>query len=80
MTYKDLKLQEIYMKGYYAGYRKATIDHLGGICNFRDICNHKCGSTDVQIDHIIPLDRKNRNLKDWKNLKELRLRCPQHHK
>jgi 5-methylcytosine-specific restriction endonuclease McrA len=66
---------EIYNKGYYAGYRKATIDHLGGKCA-------ECGETDsmkLDIHHRNGLDKHARNLKDIANLKDLQLLCKNHH-
>jgi hypothetical protein len=33
----------------------------------------------LTIHHPKPLNRRKRNLKDWKNLEELELRCDDHH-
>jgi len=83
MTYKDPEKQKAFQKGYYAGYRKATIDHLGKVCNFLVSRNgevKKCGSTEeIQIHHIFPLSRRARTLKDLENLEDLELRCEKHH-
>lgn len=65
--------KEIYNKGYYAGYRRATIDHLGGKCAI-------CGTTErPTIHHIKPLNRRQRGIKDLKDLSKLELRCEDHH-
>jgi hypothetical protein len=64
-----------YNASYFAGYRKATIDHLGGKCV-------DCDETDpykLEIHHVNGLERKARHLSDWKNLAELELKCKTHH-
>lgn len=62
-------------KGYYQGYRKATIDHLGGKCSQCDETN----PYQLEIHHKNDLERKARNLKDLQNIAELELRCKKHH-
>ena len=67
--------EKLFDKGYYAGYRKATIDHLGGKCA-------KCDERDpykLEIHHRNALSRKGRTLADLSNLKELQLLCTKHH-
>lgn len=71
--YKDKVKQAIFLQGYYAGYRKATIDHLGGKCC---ICGSKSKLT---IHHKKPLNRRSRQYSDLKNLSELELRCENCH-
>ncbi len=57
------------MKGYFAGYRKATLDHLDNKCI-------KCGATEnLEIDHIKPINCKNRNLKHYSDLSKLQILC-----
>lgn len=66
--------RKFYNKGYYAGYRKATIDHLGGVCS-------ECGTTEnLEIHHTKPIERRARSLKDLADLKKLRLKCKDDHK
>lgn len=65
--------KQMYDKGYYAGYRRATIDHLGGRCK---VCNT---TKRLTIHHKRKLNRKQRNLKDLKNLAELEVLCEEHH-
>lgn len=63
-------------KGYFQGYRKATIDHLGSKCS-------QCDERDpyqLEIHHKKDLERKARTLKDLQSLKDLELRCFKHHK
>lgn len=67
--------EKLFDKGYYAGYRKATIDHLGGKCV-------ECDERDpykLEIHHLNGLNRQARTLKDLSNLKELQLLCIKHH-
>jgi len=72
MPYKNREQRLTYSKGYYAGYRKATLDHLGA----KSLCCIECGSYDnLQLDHIKPLLRKPRSLKDLKNLDNLQIKC-----
>lgn len=69
MPFKDKKERAAYLKGYFAGYRKATIDHLGGKCV-------KCGKRiKLEVDHIDPILRKSRNLKDYRDLSKLQVLC-----
>ena len=75
MPYKLERDQRIYSKGYYAGYRRATIDHLGCKCTE---CDENRASR-LEIHHPDPLDRVARTLKDLKDLSKLRLRCVVHH-
>ena len=63
--------RKYYLKGYHAGYRRATIDHLGGKCV-------KCGENNpnkLEIHHKKGLCKKNRNENDYKNLRESELQC-----
>jgi len=72
MPYKNKQEYLAYQKGYYAGYRKATLDHLGA-CSLRCI---ECGTTqNLEVDHITPLNKKARSLKDLKNLDNLQIKC-----
>lgn len=67
--------ERLFDKGYFAGYRKATIDHLGCKCA-------KCDETDpykLRVHHPNDLGRQARTLKDLSNLKELQLLCVKHH-
>ena len=69
MPYKNREIYLAYQKGYYAGARFITLCHLGNKC-------FKCGSTEnLEIDHIKPIDRKGRSLKDLKDLSKLRILC-----
>lgn len=69
MPYKIKKEYLAYQKGYYAGYRRATLDHLGKKCV-------KCGSKfNLEIDHIEPLNRKARSLADLEDLSNLQILC-----
>jgi hypothetical protein len=64
-----------YDKGYHAGYRHATIDHLGGKCA-------DCDETDpykLDIHHKHGLVRNSRRLTDWKDLSKLEVKCLAHH-
>lgn len=64
-----------YDKGYYAGYRKATIDHLGCKCV-------ECDERDpykLEVHHPNDLERRSRTIKDLSNLKKLKLLCTKHH-
>ena len=73
MPFKNHEVYLAYQKGYYTGYRKATLDHL--ISRFGNGC-FVCGSTEnLEIDHIKPIDRKGRSLKDLKDLSKLRILC-----
>ncbi len=72
MPYKNKVQQQAYLKGYYAGYKKATIHHLGNTCV-------ECTSQVVEIHHVKPLYRQARTLKDLKDLAVLELRCKDHH-
>ena len=66
---------KIYLSGYYAGYRHATIDHLGGKCS-------DCEERDpynLEIHHAEGLCRHDRTLKDLKDLTKLGLKCKTHH-
>lgn len=69
MPYKEISNRLAYRRGYYAGYRRATIDHLGNKC-------FKCGTTEnLEIDHIKPLERKSRTIKDLKDVTKIQLLC-----
>ena len=73
MPYKRKSEQRAYLKGYHAGYRKATIDHLGGECVV-------CGSTEnLQVHHPNRLRKQSRQLSDYEDLSECELRCKKHH-
>jgi len=73
MVWKDKKAEMWYNKGYYQGYKKATIIHLGGRCR-------KCGTKKrLQIHHINNLCRQRRNVKDLNNLSELQIYCQECH-
>ena len=66
---------KFYNKGYYAGYRKATIDHLGGECEAYECCS----TEGLEIHHIYPILRRARSLADLKYLWQLMLLCKKHH-
>lgn len=73
MPYKNREDRLAYSKGWKRGYRKATIDHLGGKCA-------KCGETNkLEVHHITPLNRRKRTMKDLKDLSILEVRCNRHH-
>jgi len=73
MPYKDNDKNKMWNKGYFAGFRRATILHLGGNCFI-------CGSIqNLEIHHKKPIKRNPRNLKDLIDLSNLELRCKKHH-
>lgn len=70
---KAREYNRIYEKGYWAGFRRATILHLGEKCV-------ECGSTEkIEIHHINGLLRKQRRWRDYANLEELKLKCKECH-
>jgi len=75
MPRKDKEHQRLYDQGYHAGYRKATIDHLGGKC-FVEGCDV---TKNLQFHHPKGLKRRSRSHRDLKNLDDLELRCEKHH-
>lgn len=67
--------EQAYQSGYWAGYWRATVDHLGGKCV-------KCGETDpfkLEIHHPNGMEKRSRQRKDLKNLAELELQCQKCH-
>jgi len=63
----------IYNKGYYAGYRKATIDHLGGKCV-------ECSTTfNLELHHIDPIRRTPRSVSDLADITKLMVLCKKCH-
>lgn len=75
MANLDGEKGEYYNKGYYQGYRKATIDHLGSKCSQ---CDEK-NPYQLEIHHRNDLHSKARDLSDLQKLEELELRCFKHH-
>lgn len=75
LPYKNRNEKLAYNKGFYAGCRYITIQHLGGKCVV-------CGETDLyelEIHHINELRRKARSEQDLKDLSQLEVRCKEHH-
>jgi len=73
IPYKDYDNKLVHSRGYYAGYIRATKDHLGRKCA-------KCGETEnLEIHHKKPLNRRERSWRDYWNLEELELLCKDCH-
>jgi len=73
MPYKERANKQAYHRGYYAGFRKATIEHLGGRCQ---MCKTR---KRLQIHHTNELCRQRRSVTDLKNLSVLEVYCKKHH-
>ena len=66
---------KFYQQGYYAGYTKATKDHLGCKC----VNCEETNPYQLEIHHKNGLDRKSRQIEDLKDLNELELECKSCH-
>jgi len=73
MVWKSKEAKKWYDKGYYQGYKRATIDHLGGRCK---TCKTR---KRLQIHHTNGLCRQRRSVTDLKDLSVLEVYCKKHH-
>ena len=83
MPYKDPEHRRIWGVGYYAGWRIATIFHLGGKCVNVLEDGSICGEDDIYkltIGHDPPLNRRASSEQDLKDLSVMKVLCYKCHK
>jgi len=79
--FENRDIQLGFNRGWRAGYRKATFDHLASLAGVDVPECAECGETSLEkleIDHPNGIDKprtSGRDYRDWRNIRECRILC-----